>query len=158
MRKQQILRFVESGSYDNVYKTNIGSIIALSTHHPEKGAADAYDQVYNFLKRGALYYSNWSIPIGTVPNDYFIHYMFPTTPIEIYAGTIFAKERIITSKSGIYSLPSKVKAVKIVAINPQGLVVDHSKLVKEVKSSLGYSYEVRIPSNYIIILIRNLLK
>lgn len=152
MRKQKTLRFVEAGSYDNIYKTNLGCIIGLSTHHPEKTPEDSFDQVYNFLKRGGVYYSNWSIT--EVPENYFIQYMFPVTPIEISSGTIFAQERIITCNSGIFALPGKTQAKKIVAVSPQGLVVSHEKLVKELKTGSGYEYEVRIPSNYIVIIIK----
>ena len=152
MRQQKLVRFVETASYDNICKTHVGSIIGLSTHHPEKSPVDSYNQVCNFLKRGALYYSNWSIPNDTIPEDYFIQYMFPTTPIEIYAGTIFAKERIITCNSGIYTLLGK-KQAKIVVVGPKGLIVDSAEWVKESKIADGYEYEIRIPSNYIAILI-----
>ena len=151
IRKEKILRFVETLSYDNIYKSNLGSIVGLGTNHPEKKASDTYDHVYNFLKRGALYYTDFSMPV--VPENYFVKYMFPTTPVEIYNGIIFGKERIITCKSGSYSLPEDAPA-QAVAVGPEGLVVDHAKLVKETKTGSRYKYEVRIPSNYIVILIK----
>ena len=154
MREEKLLRFVETASYDNIYKSNLGCIIGLATNHPEKNPADAYAHVYNFLKRGGLYYADSSIP--AVPENYFVQYMFPTTPVEIYAGIIFGKERIITCKSGSFSLPEDAPA-QIVAVSPEGLVVDHAKLVKEIKTGNRYKYEVRIPSNYIVILIKKIL-
>ena len=154
MRKEKLLRFVETASYDNIYKSNLGCIIGLATNHPEKNPADAYAHVYNFLKRGGLYYADVSIPV--IPQNYFVQYMFPTTPIEIYDGIILAKERIITCKSGSFTLPDDAQA-QVVAVNQEGLVVEHSTLVKEIKIGNSFKYEVRIPSNYIVILIKKIL-
>ena len=152
MRKEKLLHFVETLSYDNIYKSNLGCIVGLGTNHPENNPSDVYAHVYNFLKRGGLYYAAFTM-LPVVPENYFVQYMFPTTPIEIYAGIIFGKERIITCKSGSYSLPEESPA-QTVAVSPDGLVVDHAKLVKEIKTGNRYKYEVRIPSTYIVILIK----
>jgi hypothetical protein len=151
MRKEKLLRFVETASYDNIYKSNLGCIIGLATNHPEKTPADIYATVYNFLKRGGLYYADTLS--SESPKNHFVQYMFPTTPVEIYEGIILGKERIITCKSGIFSLPEDSSA-QIFAVSPEGLLVEHDKLVKEIKAGKGYKYEVRIPSNYIVILVR----
>lgn len=153
MRAQKILRFAETGSYDNMYKTNLGCIVGLGTHNYETNAEGTFDQFYQILLRGGIQYSDWSIPNEAVPKNYFPQYMFPLTPVEIFAGTIFAKERIVTCKSGIYTLPGNSRA-KIIAINSKGLVVDHKKLVKEKKIGNKFKYEVRIPSNCIVVLIK----
>jgi hypothetical protein len=154
MRAQKILRFAETGSYDNMFKTNLGCIIGLGTHNFEKDAAGTFDQFYQMLKRGGIQYSDWSIPNKMVPKDYFPQYMFPLTPVEIGPGVIFAKERIITCKPGIYSLPGRAKAKRIVTINSKGLVEKANKYVKEVKHGNGYKYELRNPSNYLIVLVK----
>ena len=80
--------------------------------------------------------------------------MFPVTPVEISSGVIFAKERIVTCKPGRYSLPGKVKAKKIVTVNAKGLVEKINQYVKEVKTGSGYQYELRNPSNCLIVLIK----
>ncbi len=154
MRAQKIIRFVETGSYDNVYKSNLGCIIGLGTHGFENTPAGTFEQFQQMLLRGGIQYSDWSIPNDQVPADYFPHYMFPLTPVEIGSGVIFAKERIVTCKPGIYSLPGKVKAKKIVTVNAKGLVEKTNQYVREVKTGSGYQYELRNPSNCLIVLIK----
>lgn len=97
---------------------------------------------------------NLKIITDSIPPAFtFLQYMFPTTPVEIYNGLIFAKERIITSKAGLYAFENKARA-QIVVINPQGLSAADKNMVVEKAVSGGYNYEVRIPSDHIAVLIR----
>lgn len=91
-------RFVETADISSLSQTHLFTSIALGDHITERNETDSYRWMLRALDWGALYYWYNILPTRTA----FTAYMFPFTPIELHAGTIFSEERILTNQSGLF--------------------------------------------------------
>ena len=91
-------RFVETAITSNLAATHLGSPIGLGDRVRQRDAASIARGIQAHLEHGALYY-NYA-PTATLGQPNLTAYMFPTTPLRLRDGTIWAKERILTSRSG----------------------------------------------------------
>lgn len=101
MTRLHFPRFVETGSISNCAKALLYSPIALGDHLTERSELDAYRVMLRALDFGCLYY--WYNDLNVVPtHPHLTRYMFPITPLELHEGTIIGRERIVTSRSGLF--------------------------------------------------------
>jgi hypothetical protein len=77
---------------------------------------------------------------------------FPFTPLEIHAGYLIGKERIVTNRSGRFGWDDNSKA-RFFMYDGKGNIVK-SPDIKTVKENGTNIYEVRMPSNYVAVLVR----
>jgi hypothetical protein len=151
----RIPAFVESIlSFSNLYRTHLGAPWGYGNHpvpDPKRGLYSGYA----FLARRMLDYGgilavpSWNQkPTGLT----FIHLLYPITPMELRAGMVFAQERILTNRSGLYGWPDD-SAADVYVVDADGLFVP-SPQVHEIMNSGHRRYEVRMPSDHFAILVR----
>ena len=93
--------FVETGSITNCTRAHLHSPIALGDHLTERSEEDAYDTMLAALDYGCVYH--WYNDMTVSPTHHHLtRYMFPITPVELHAGYVIGKERIITKASGLF--------------------------------------------------------
>ena len=93
-------RAVETADIGNLCKSHFFTPIALGDHVGEHHEVDAYRHMLKALDWGGLYYWYSSRIRPTRPT--LTSYMFPFTPIELHAGYVIGKERILTNRSGLF--------------------------------------------------------
>ena len=84
-----------------------------------------------------------------------LHYtkvMYPITPVELHAGVILGEERIITNRSGRFGWPDN-SAAQVYVFNGDGRLVEDFA-VKEVRDGERLLTEVRMPSDYLAVLVK----
>ncbi|MBU0607344.1 MAG: hypothetical protein KKI08_05625 [Armatimonadetes bacterium] len=78
-------------------------------------------------------------------------YVFPFTPIELHAGYLLGKERIITLHDGKYGWPGDKSLVQVRVFNKEGLLTDRdfsTKIAAEARTA------VQVPENEAVVLVR----
>ena len=150
MLRQQVVRFVETGSYSAVVGTHLGCPLGLGNHHLEKTQADAARNVREILRQGGLYYG-WQHNREPAAWN-FTDPMFPITPVELHEGVVLGRERIHTSRSGCFGWPDGA-AAEVFVVDGQGNRAPAS-LVREISASGGRRYEIRMPGDHFAVLVR----
>lgn len=93
--------FVETGSITNCARAHLHSPIALGDHLTERCEDDAYKVMRAALDYGCVYH--WYNDVTVIPTHHHLtQYMYPITPIELHAGYIIGRERIVTNRSGLF--------------------------------------------------------
>ncbi len=93
--------FVETGSITNCAQAHLYSPIALGDHLTEHSETDAYRIMLGALDHGCVYH--WYNDMTVIPtHPHITSHMFPITPLEIHAGYVLGRERIITKTSGLF--------------------------------------------------------
>lgn len=93
--------FVETGSITHCVQAHLYSPIALGDHLTERSETDAYRVMLAALDFGCVYH--WYNDLTVKPtHPHLVRYMYPITPVELSAGYIIGKERIITKVSGLF--------------------------------------------------------
>ena len=92
--------FVETGSITNCARNHLYSPIALGDHLTERSEEDAYGIMLAALDYGCVYH--WYNDVTVIPtHPHLTRYMYPITPMELHAGYLIGRERIITKTSGL---------------------------------------------------------
>ncbi len=81
-----------------------------------------------------------------------MHVMFPITPVELHAGMILGRERIITNRSGRYGWPDG-SAANAYVFDGDGRLVANPP-VREIRSWGRRLTEVRMPSDHFAVLVK----
>jgi len=150
MLRQQIVRFVETGSYAAMTGTHLGCPLGLGNHHLEKTQADAARNVREILRYGGVYYG-WQYarePAGWN----FTEPMFPITPVELREGAVLGAERIQTARSGRFGWPDGAGA-DVYVVDGKGNRVT-SGMVREIAEGGWRLYEIRMPGDHFAILVK----
>ena len=93
--------FVETGSITHCVQAHLHTPIALGDHLTERSETDAYRVMLAALDFGCVYH--WYNDLTVRPtHPHLVQYMYPITPVELHAGYIIGKERIITKTSGMF--------------------------------------------------------
>ena len=93
--------FTETGSITNCARNHLYSPIALGDHLTERSEEDAYGVMLAALDYGCVYH--WYNDVNVIPTHHHLtRYMYPITPMELHAGYIISRERIITKASGLF--------------------------------------------------------
>ena len=101
--------FMETGSIANLTNTHLFTPIGLGDHLTERSEVDCYRNQVRHLDYGSLYYY-YHQQVEPFTHPTLAQYMYPITPVELHAGYIIGKERILTNRSGYYSFGGKENA------------------------------------------------
>lgn len=114
--------FVETGSITNCCRAQLYSPIALGDHLTERSELDAYRVMLGALDFGCVYH--WYNDVNVVPtHPHLTRYMYPITPLELRAGCILGRERIVTRVSGLFGW-GDASAHEVHVFDDQGREVD----------------------------------
>jgi hypothetical protein len=101
--KNKYIGLVETGSVSHLLEAHLNYPIGLGDHLTERNELDCYRNMVKYLDYGSLYFwYHQQVPPAT--HKTLTSYMFPITPVELHEGYIIGKERILTNRSGWYSL------------------------------------------------------
>lgn len=146
----KIASFTETGSIDHCRTVQLYCPWALGDHISERSEKDAFRVMRNALDYGCLYawYSvNFSVPYKTLTE-----HMFPFTPIEIHSGYVIGKERIITTRSGLFGWDDNSDFSAHV-YDRDGRATDRYPVKKIKRDGKTYA-EVRLPGGYAAAIVR----
>lgn len=143
-------RFIETGSITNLVLGQLYTPLALGDHLGEKDEVDSYKNMVRGLDYGAVYYWYRNTLEATHPT--LTDAMFPITPIDLGAGYIVGKERILTNRSGYFGWDDGSKFTSRV-FNRSGVEVKDYQIPAVVRDGKNFA-EVRIPEGYSVALIR----
>ena len=110
-QKVKIYRFIEAGDPMRYSQVHLSTPIILGWYKGYKPTrrweteADLFDDIKMKLSKGCLY-AYYATPRLHYPMG-IMHHMYPITPMELHAGWIKGKERIITLNSGNYGWGDK---------------------------------------------------
>ena len=128
LRKFHFPRFVETATSFQLLSTHLWSPIGLGDRLRERTAAEVAARVRDHLEHGVLYYFYMPYVGLAAPN--LTAYMYPSTPIELHAGTILAEERILTSRPGRFGWGDGSRH-EVHVFDPGGLEIPgHSRTVE----------------------------
>lgn len=150
MLQQQIVRFVETGSYSNVINTHLACPLGLGNHNYEQSQVEAATNALHILEHGGVYYG---YRYRRDPPEWdFVSVMYPITPVEIRSRVVLGEERILTARSGCFGWPDGA-AADVFVVNPAGERVQQP-LVREVRRDGKRLYEIRMPGDHFAILVK----
>jgi len=150
MMQQNMVRFVETGTYSHLVGAQLECPLGLGNNHKMDSQAAVAQAVRDMLQYGCYYYG-WTYRRNPPAWD-FEPLMYPMTPQRLGEGFVIGKERIVTAASGIFAFDDGARGA-IYEVDENGARVKQPG-VKELKSGKRYSYEVRIPSNHFVIMVR----
>jgi hypothetical protein len=151
MLDRNIVRFAETGGLHHLTKVHFGCPLGLGNYKLENSYQNTYINARRILEHGAVYCGHlYRYP---VPDWNFVSVLYPTTPVEIHAGYVLAAERIMTVTSGIFAFPDGACA-DVYVIDGEGHRLRDSDMVVEHQSDEQYEYEVRIPGDHMVVLVR----
>ena len=151
--------FVETGlSFSSMIDTHLGTPWGYGNYPTIDPNRDLYYNTSYNLRRvldygGVLALPAWpEEPQGVT----FLHLMYPITPLELRAGMVLGKERIITNRSGRYGWPDG-SAAEVYVFDGDGRRVAQPQ-VTEFRQENERLTEVRMPTDHFAILIRKQLE
>jgi hypothetical protein len=147
--------FVETGfSFSGMIDTQLGAPWGYGNYPQRDPGRDAYYNTAYNLRRILDYGGVLALP--TWPDEpkglTFLHLLYPITPLEIRQGMVIGQERIIASRSGRYGWPEG-SAAAVYVFDGDGRLVT-SPAVRPVRERGRLLYEVRMPSDHFVILVR----
>jgi hypothetical protein len=150
-------RFVETGSSENCADIQLYTPIGLGDHLTEREGVDAYRSMLRNLDYGCVYYWYTSNATMAFPTHKFLtEYMFPITPVELHAGYIIGKERIITKKSGLFGW-SDLSEHEVHVFNAEGKEAVGFTAPMLTKNGANFT-ELRLPEDWSAAILRKLPK
>lgn len=150
MTQEQIVRFVETGSFSAMTDTHLGCPLGLGNHHGDDTPADSASNALGILQQSGLYYGHYYVREPAEWNFYAP--MFPFTPVELREGMVIGEDRIATAVSGRFGFPDGA-AAEVYVVGGDGLrVVDPD--VREIIDGGRHLYEIRMPGDQFAIIVR----
>lgn len=144
MTDLQFQAFVETGSGpQNAYRTHLYSPVMLGDHITEHTHREIYSNMIAALNHGCLYAFYY---IRTLPNKTLTEYMYPFTPIELHAGYVIGRERILTATSGVFGWGDE-SAFEWHVFDRNSRETNGSEVKKVTRDGKTYA-EVRMPEGY----------
>ncbi len=151
MRALKFPCFVETGSITNCSRAQLYSPIALGDHLTERSELDAYGTMLAALDYGCVYH--WYNDLTVIPTHHHLtRYMYPITPLELHAGYIIGRERIITKKSGLLGWGDDSKH-EVHVFNDEGREVEDFKAPLIRREGKTYT-ELRIGEDWSAAIVR----
>ncbi len=143
--------FVETGSITNCARAHLYSPIALGDHLTERSELDAYHTMLAALDFGCVYH--WYNDVTVIPtHHHLVRYMYPITPMELHAGYIIGRERIITRRSGLFGWGDD-SAMEVHVFDHTGREVRGFKAPRVRKNGRTY-VELRLPGEWSAAIVR----
>jgi hypothetical protein len=152
MTKLHFPRFVEAWHPSNLRYAHLYCPLGLSSPDRVRSEADIVPSVRSHLLNGGLwyYYCGWNVVKLTHPTV--TAHMYPFTPLELHAGYVIGRERILTAQSGLFGWGDKSRHT-VYVYGPDGRqVTDFRAPVRTLKGAT-YS-EVRLPPGSVAVIER----
>ncbi len=144
-------RFVETGSPSHCIGAQLFSPIALGDHLTERSEQDAYRMMLIVLDYGCLYH--WYNDLTVIPtHPTLTEHMYPITPLELHEGWIIGKERIISSRSGLFGW-GDMSRHEVHAYDEKGREMKNFKAPLVKRASANFS-ELRLAEGWSAVVIR----
>ena len=135
----KLMHFVEAGTGESgLINAHLSTPLGFDYARGEKG----FNHFRTCLKSGAL-----ALPWSGLWSEY----CFPFTPLELRAGYIIGKERIITSVSGNFGWNDKSDA-EVFIFDGKGKTVED--MAKKISVNGNYVYEIRMPGDHVAIIVK----
>jgi hypothetical protein len=143
--------FVETGSITNCMQAHLYSPIALGDHLTERSEEDAYGTMLAALDFGCIYH--WYNDLLVIPTHHHLtRYMYPITPLELHAGFVIGKERIVTNRSGLFGFGDGAQH-KVHVFDHEGREVDDFDAPRVHEDGKTYT-ELRLPGQWSAVVVR----
>jgi len=151
MAATQFPCFVETGSISNCAKAQLYSPIALGDHLTERNELNAYKVMLDALDYGCVYH--WYNDVLVIPTHHHItRVMYPITPLELHAGYVIGRERIITKRSGLFGWGDDSRH-EVHVFDHEGREVENHKTPLVTRQGHTYS-ELRLPEDWSAAIVR----
>ena len=150
MAKLKYQAFCETGSITRCRGMLLWTPIALGDHITEKTQKDTYRHMLKTLDNGCLY--AWYDTHIRATHKTLTEQMYPFTPVELHAGVLIGKERILTNRSGYFGW-GDASAFRAHVFDRDGKETDEIKVLRVVRDAKAYA-EVRIPEGFSAALVR----
>lgn len=142
--------FVETGSGpQNAARTHLYSPVLLGDHLTEHSYREIYSNMVTALNHGCLYAYYYQ---RVMPNRTLTEHMYPFTPIELHAGYVVGKERILTARSGLFGWADD-SAFEAHVYDRESRETDGSEVTRVERNGRTYA-QVRIPEGYSAAILR----
>lgn len=142
--------FVETGSGPrNAARTHLYSPVLLGDHLTEHTYREIYSNMVTALNHGCLYAYYYQ---RHMPNRTLTEHMYPFTPIELHAGYVIGRERILTVRSGLFGWGDG-SGFDVHVYDRESRETDGSEVKRVERGACTYA-EVRIPEGYSVALVR----
>ncbi len=143
--------FAETGSITNCARTHLYSPIALGDHLTERSEEEAYGTMLAALDFGCIYH--WYNDLLVIPTHHHLtRYMYPITPLELHAGFVIGKERIVTNRSGLFGFGDSAQH-EVHAFDHEGGEVEGFKAPIVHREGKTYT-ELRLPGGWSAVVVR----
>lgn len=157
MTRLHFPRFVEYNNYDSCAQGQLYTPITVTQAERSSSPENILAQAREYLEHGSLTYELAPYNQGPAASigikfDNLLSNMYPFTPIEIRAGVMIGKERILISRPGKFGWGDGTMPNQIKIFNENGRVVDGSAWIR--KDTEHGLTEVRLPERYTGVLIR----
>ena len=152
MTKVRFPRFVEAWNAGSLRNAHLYTPLGLGSPSKLRREDDILPGIRSHIENGGLwyYYLGWNQVRLTRPCA--AARLFPFTPIELHAGYLIGKERIVASRSGVYGWGDK-SAVKVYAYGPTGEELKDFKAPRRIIGGKAYT-ELKLPPGAIGIIER----
>jgi hypothetical protein len=150
LARHKFMAFTETGNIAHCRKMLLYSPVALGDHITERTPVHAYRVMLKALDFGCLY-AWYNTPIFP-RHKMLTEHMYPFTPIELHAGYVIGKERIITNRSGVFGWGDNSDFTAYV-YDRAGKQTDRYPVKKVGRNGKTYA-EVRIPGGYAAAIVR----
>lgn len=152
MTKLRFPRFVEAWHPTNLRNAHLYCPLGLGSPDRINSEDDIAANIRENLEQGGLwyYYLGWSrvkLTRRTITEQ-----MFPFTPIELRAGTLYGRERILTSRSGLFGWGDRSARTVHVYDHLGVLQPDFTAPLRELDGKL-YT-ELRLPGGWLAAVVR----
>jgi hypothetical protein len=143
MTKLRFPRFVEAWNAGSLRKAHLYSPLGLSSPDKVKSEADIVPSIRSHIENGGLwyYYCGWHRVQLTRPSA--AAHLFPFTPVELQAGYLIGRERILAARSGIYGWGDQSPR-RVTVYDAEGLEVKDFPAPLRVLEGKHYT-ELRLP-------------
>lgn len=143
MTKLHFPRFVEAWNAISLRNAHLYCPLGLGSPSKVRREEDLLPGIRSHLENGGLYYyyCGWNVVKLTHPCA--AARLFPFTPIELHAGYLLGRERILASRSGLYGWGDKSQG-RVYVYGPDGLLVPDFKAPRHTLGGKVYT-ELRLP-------------
>lgn len=111
--------------------------------------SDCMEDIRNAIRKGALYYHY----VSSTPSPTITAKMYPFTPVELHAGYLVGKERIITVLSGEYGIPGEEFLYDVFVYDQNGKLQENYPY-EHIKNPDGVKCRINLEKDYCAALVK----
>lgn len=143
MTRLQFPRFVEAWNAGSLRNAHLYCPLGLSSPDKVKREADLVPSICSHLENGGLWYYYCAFDAVKLTHPEATAHLFPFTPIELHAGYLIGRERILTARSGLFGWNDRSRA-RAYVYRPDGTLVTGFTAPRRELEGKTYT-ELRLP-------------